>query len=243
MLNENFIKELAIKNQTTDENIYREYIQHLFLSFFYQQEEADAVLFKGGTALRIIYQSPRFSEDLDFTLNKRYSFKTLESLLFNSLTKINEEGIKTEIKESKTTSGGYLGIFSYSFYDFSGEIALEVSFRRNKNFKKEVKTIISPYTPPFLVLILSSEELVQEKLLALIERKKPRDFYDLYFILRHPELNKFIDFKKIKQVKEILLKERINFKKELGILLPMSHHPLLKNFKESLIREIEKYNA
>lgn len=34
---------------------------------FYQEKEAEAILFKGGTALRLIYQSPRFSEDLDFS--------------------------------------------------------------------------------------------------------------------------------------------------------------------------------
>ena len=41
-------------------------------------------------------------------------------------------------------------------------------------------------------------------------------------------------------IKEILLKEKINFKKELEILLPVSHHLLLNNFKETLLKEIEK---
>jgi len=243
MLNQNSIKELSIKIQTTEENIAREYIQYLFLSSFYQQEEAGAILFKGGTALRIIYESPRFSEDLDFTITKKYSQKNLDSLFISSLAKINEEGIKTESKEAKITTGGYLGIFSYSLYGFYGEIALEISFRKGNNIKKEVKTIISPYVPPFLILFLSPQELVKEKLLALQERHKPRDYYDLYFILRHPELNKFIDFKKIKKVKEILLKEKINFKSELEILLPINHHLILKDFKQFLIKEIDKYNV
>ena len=49
-------------------NIIREYFQNVFLSELYKLPEASKLLFKGGTALRIIYGSPRFSEDLDFSL-------------------------------------------------------------------------------------------------------------------------------------------------------------------------------
>ncbi len=49
------IRALAAKLQTTELNVRREYCQHLFLSYFYQQSLTDQVYFKGGTALRIIY--------------------------------------------------------------------------------------------------------------------------------------------------------------------------------------------
>ncbi len=49
-------------------NIVREYFQHLFLAELYKFPDAGKLLFKGGTALRIVYGSPRFSEDLDFSL-------------------------------------------------------------------------------------------------------------------------------------------------------------------------------
>ncbi len=67
MITNEHMRVLAIKYQSTELNIRREYLQHLFLSYFYQQPATDTVYFKGGTALRIIYQSPRFSEDLDFS--------------------------------------------------------------------------------------------------------------------------------------------------------------------------------
>ena len=57
------IKELATKYQTTELNVIREYFQHLFLSYFYQQSTAGSIYFKGGTAMRTIYRSPRFSDD------------------------------------------------------------------------------------------------------------------------------------------------------------------------------------
>jgi len=67
MLDREIIRKLALQHQTTEINIAREYVQHLFLSVFYQEPDSEKVLFKGGTALRITFQSPRFSEDLDFS--------------------------------------------------------------------------------------------------------------------------------------------------------------------------------
>ena len=52
-------------------NIVREYFQNVFLAKLYTLSEAEKMLFKGGTALRILYGSPRFSEDLDFSLSGR----------------------------------------------------------------------------------------------------------------------------------------------------------------------------
>ena len=67
MINSATIRKLAIAQQTTELNIAREFAQHLFLSGFYQNVGSEHVLFKGGTALRLVYGSPRFSEDLDFS--------------------------------------------------------------------------------------------------------------------------------------------------------------------------------
>ncbi len=67
MIDAKQVRELADRYQTTADNVIREYFQHLFLAYLYRQKDADHLLFKGGTALRIVWQSPRFSEDLDFT--------------------------------------------------------------------------------------------------------------------------------------------------------------------------------
>lgn len=70
MISSDFVKRLATQTQTTELNILREYLQHLFLSYFYKRKDSEKVLFKGGTALKFIYGSPRFSEDLDFSAKK-----------------------------------------------------------------------------------------------------------------------------------------------------------------------------
>jgi len=241
MLSQNAIKELSIKNQTREDNIAREYIQHLFLSALYSQKGSDVLLFKGGTALKTVFHSPRFSEDLDFSVQKILSKDKLDNFFLGSICRIEQEGIAIELKEAGFTSGGYLGILSYSFYNFRGEINIEISLRKEEFLQKSVTTIVSDFLPAYVLVYLSPKEIVKGKFLALLKRHKPRDYYDLYFILRHPELNKFVDFEKISEIKGKLLKERINFKSELEILLPISHHIILKNFKQLLIKEIDKH--
>lgn len=239
MLSKDTLKEFTRKFQTTEINVIREYIQHLLLSYLYRLPESEKLLFKGGTALRIIYGSPRFSEDLDFS-GEKINYELIEGLLVDVLTETEREGININLKEAKSTSGGYLGIFYYELFDFKGNINFEISLRK-KESSKEVITIVNDYLPAYTLTILSGKEIVEEKIKALIFRRKPRDYYDLYFILRHPVLNKCTTKKNLKQIKEYLLEEDINFKRELSNLLPVNHHQILKNFKKSLLFEIEKF--
>jgi len=54
MISQDILDQLARKYQTPVLNIVREYFQHLFLAELYKSPESDKLLFKGGTALRIV---------------------------------------------------------------------------------------------------------------------------------------------------------------------------------------------
>ena len=123
---------------------------------------------------------------MDFSGN---NYELIEGLLL-VLTEIEREGININLKEEKSTSGGYLGIFYYELFDFKGDINFEISLRKRES-PKEIITIVNDYLPAYTLTILSGKEIVEEKIKALIFRRKPRDYYDLYFILRHPALNKY----------------------------------------------------
>lgn len=241
MISFDLIEKLAGKHQTKLDNIIREYIQHLFLFFLYGQKEADCLYFKGGTALKIIYQSPRFSEDLDFSFKNSLNKRKIEALFINTLNNISEENIGVDLEEAKFTSGGYLGIISYKLFDFKNRISFEISFRKKEKLEKEVTTIVSDYIPPYLIIQLSPAQIVEEKILAVLERGKPRDYYDLYFILRNQNLRRYIRKVNLRKIKDRLNEEKINFKKELEALLPFSHHLILKRFKDNLLKEIETF--
>ncbi len=240
MLSLENLREFIKKFQTNEKNIMREYIQHLFLSNLYKNKEAQGLLFKGGTALKFIYQSPRFSEDLDFT-GKNIARHQLDDLFVKTLSEIEKIGVQISIKEAKLTSGGYLGLIYYQLFNFHGNMNFEVSLRKTKEIRKEIATIVNDFTLTYTIVYLAPEELVSEKLQALLRRRKPRDYYDLYFMLRHLELNKFVNKKNLKEILRFLNKEELDFKKELSLLLPVSHHIILKDFKGILRKEIERH--
>ena len=238
MISASVIKNLANKLQTTELNIRREYVQHLFLNYFYQQKAADKVYFKGGTALRIIFQSPRFSEDLDFSANKT-TINEIEDILLQTVREIEREGINVNLKESKRTSGGYLAILDFLLNGQEVAIQLEISQRKGKN-SCEIKTIVNDFIPPYTLVALSQSQLVAEKIQALLTRKKARDFYDFYFILR-ANLLPVSEKSVLKQVLVIINKINIRFEPELKIFLTKSHWPIIRNFKATLTQEVKRH--
>jgi predicted nucleotidyltransferase component of viral defense system len=196
------------------------------------------VFFKGGTALRIAYNSPRFSEDLDFSATLD-DIAPLEKAILNTLESIEKEGIKAEIKESKKTTGGYLSIIGFSVGEEYVSIQLEVSLRQGGK-SGDVLTIDSDFMPPFPITVLKSEQLVGEKIQALLSRQKPRDFYDLYFIIRS-SLLKQEERKNLKKVWDALRKTEINFEFELKQFLPKNQWIIVRDFKTNLARELERF--
>jgi predicted nucleotidyltransferase component of viral defense system len=233
------IKKMAVAQQTTELNIAREYAQHLFLSAFYQQRGTQQVMFKGGTALRIVYNSPRFSEDLDFS-GIGVSVKDIEDWVATTSASIEQSGIAISIEESKKTSGGYLGILDLEFSGYQVRILFEISLRRKNGLKGRGVLVASDFVPAYTATLLPEQALVEEKLAALLDRGKPRDFFDCYFMLRK---NMIMPKQRhiLAQVKQALASTRINFKTELGDFLPRSYQPIISDFKKTLMAELERY--
>lgn len=236
MIDEKFLRDLAVKSATKFTNIAREYLQNLFLSGFYSQKGSGHFLFKGGTALRIVFGSPRFSEDLDFSGIK--NSVGYETLLEATLLELSRQPINIELVESKPTSGGYISIISAKIYGEKIEIQNQISFRP-KPLKSELVTINSNLVPAYSITLLDQKLLVAEKVQALLTRAKPRDYYDFYFLLRAGLIqnkNKQV----LAKVKE-KLKTDIDFKKELQGFLPKSHWPLIKTLPAAIGRELARF--
>ena len=238
MISNDALRNLVNKYQTTELNVRREYVQHLFLSYFYQRSASDRVYFKGGTALRLLFNSPRFSEDLDFS-SSLTGTHAIEEAVLETLVTVERENIQTDLQESKRTSGGYLAVISFQLGNRAVSLQLEISLRAGRK-RGEVATIVSDYVPAFAVVSLAREQLVDEKIQALLTREKARDFYDLYFILRA----NLLSAKKraiLRQVLETLKHTTINFEQELKQFLPKSHWAQIRGFPETLEREIERF--
>jgi len=244
MMTRQSITEFSTKYQTSEQNIAREYCQHLFLSYLYRGARAERLLFKGGTALRIVFKSPRFSEDLDFSAYD-ISVPEINNLVDEVLNEISREGVEPEKKVNPgtqgETSGGYYAIINMKLLEFDSEIRLQVSLRNKEQLGSNTTLIESDFMQPYTIVYLEERLLVGEKVRALLDRAKPRDFFDLYFILRSSQLKKFIP-QDIENLKERLMDVLKNgWEKELKHFLPTSYHPLIKDFQDRLKKEIELY--
>lgn len=234
------IKKLAEKAQTVPLNISRDYLQTLFLLSFYQQKEAAPFFFKGGTALHLVFQSPRYSEDLDFSATV-FNCRLFEELLNNSLLEMEKSGFTVDLIESKPTTGGCLAIFSALMGTTSLRIQLEVSLRTPKQANGETVILKGPFFSPFNVQILTEEELTAGKVSALLTRKKPRDFYDLYFILRAGVKIKLSKEQRLAIVKTIYSLKQEDLNRDLREFLPKSHRSILKDLPQTLKTELERF--
>jgi len=247
MIAQETIQKLATQQQTSVfPNIIREYFQHLFLSQLYRIEGAENILFKGGTALRTIYGSPRFSEDLDFSIFNVEQYqqeKFIDDIFNNVLVEIERIGVKVELgPKPGSTKEGYYGEATFKIYDYpSVVVSINVSSRNGQSIKGEVDSISNDFVPTYNVFHLPQEKLVEEKIDALLERKKARDFYDLYFIMRKGILT-LEQKKRLNSSKDEIIKnaDNVDFSSELAALLPRDQQAIIKDFKNNLFNELKR---
>lgn len=236
MLNIKNLEKFTDQAQTSIQNVVREYCQHLFLSYLYQQPGSERLLFKGGTALRFIFHSPRYSEDLDFT-GVNISQPEVEEIFTDTLVDLEKTGIGVELEEGKPTTGGYLGIVIFHAYGRNIKVQIEVSLRSGKKLEGVRFLVDNEYITAYTLVHLPKDEIVKGKVRALFNRQKPRDFYDYFFLLsgNHPSVKASATLNK---VFKLLQDSKINFRSELREFLPASHIMHLRDFRKILEQKI-----
>ena len=187
------IKEAKSKSATDNDilNLIREYLQVLILKAIYQSKYGRGLSFMGGTCLRICHDLKRYSEDLDFALDKKipdYSFQELNKTIVSFLEntdfevdiKMNDEKIvqKSFIRVSKV-----LHIFGISPLESQKiHVKLEIDTNPVNVSNKELETFfVNKFNEMFPILKHSDDTLFAGKICAVLNREytKGRDFYDL----------------------------------------------------------------
>ncbi|MCL5090907.1 MAG: nucleotidyl transferase AbiEii/AbiGii toxin family protein [Patescibacteria group bacterium] len=181
MITKDQLTVLAKEFKTNEATVLREYLQVWFLSRLYSFNGSEQIFFKGGTALHLIFGAPRFSEDLDFTVQVNLDcFDNFIKSVFATL--FQEEEV--EFKEKKTLSGRrFLLTAKPSGLNYPVFINLDFSFRE-KVLSPEKSIIKTEFPVLFTSYIyhLSAPEILAEKIRAIMTRKKGRDLYDLWFL-------------------------------------------------------------
>jgi len=183
-------------------NVAREYLQILVLKILADAQVFQGMAFIGGTALRILYQIRRYSEDLDFSViaKSKYDFDSITAVIKRELALQN---IAVELKlqrgENKHSAVDNCMIH---FTTILQEAGIAVARDQKLSVKLEVDT-----NPPegavltdtivnadfiFPVRHYDISSLMAGKLHAIMFRRfsKGRDFYDLlWYLSRKTEPN------------------------------------------------------
>ena len=183
------IKDLGTKEEKY--NSVREFLQELILQIIDRRGYFKNLAFVGGTALRILHDMQRFSEDLDFSLINRKGFE-FGDLLEIVKRELELSGFSIEIARSKERI--VLGEF-IRFRDLLQElglssqkseklfIKLEIDSNPPEGYKTEVVLVNKDLM--FKVQSYDLASLFASKLHAVVFRKyeKGRDYYDLLWFL------------------------------------------------------------
>lgn len=192
MLSLNQIKEYfeapaAGRNQ---KGLLVEYLQYELLDSLFKQAGAEKLSFIGGTAIRIVHNSQRFSEDLDFD-NFGLSYLSFKALLEKALAEMRLKGFELETKYLRKNDNYHLYVkfprllFSLGLSGHGGEkIFLAVDAQKKKrNFKTDIH-LLNKFGVFRNIAVNPPAILLAQKLLAILYRRraKGRDFYDASFL-------------------------------------------------------------
>lgn len=161
--------------------LVREHWELTVLKGLYDSPYGRFLIFKGGTALRLAYGSPRFSEDLDFSLTKDMLKGKFSSLVKKTIAPFAELAL-TDLEEKFYTYLAEIKV-TQSYLPFPFRIKVEVSKREIKGYQWELKLLNSPATVlQVLGQVATLKQIYDDKLSCLKGRVKAKDLFDLWYL-------------------------------------------------------------
>lgn len=181
------------------------------------------IIFGGGTMLRLCHNLNRYSIDLDFWL---YNIKAIEDfyeILRNTLSK---EYMVTDAKNKY-----YTLLFEIKKSGYPQKLKIEIrKSLKSSDFQEEIA--YSKYCNiQVLVKCFTLEQMIKNKVKALLERKEIRDAFDIEFLIRNG-----IELPYNREKMEDIIKIVKTFKKN-------DYFVTLGSLLESTVREYYKKNG
>ena len=217
------------KSLNENKAVLREILQSIVLIGLSRADFFKKASFYGGTALRIFYGLNRYSEDLDFTLNEKNDYFSLEPYIESIKNVASSYGIELDInikkKDIKTpVESAFAKLNTYqTFVNLKINDEITSLLHKDENIKVKFEIDLNPAIgfnveskwidmPEFAnIIVLDEPSLFAGKLHAIICRNykntvKGKDYYDFLFYIRKrvkPNLNylknKLIESGKIKE--------------------------------------------
>lgn len=179
-----------------DKTIEQDYVLTWVLQAMANSPLRDRLAFKGGTALKKVYEPDyRFSEDLDFTLLDDTSNESLVAAIEALFPWLRREvNIVMDVRRTEIHQTGNPAIYLNYIGPLRGDLGsrfFKTDFTRDELllFPPVEAPLQSPYSDcrgrTETLRVYSPEEILAEKLCALLGRTEPRDLYDVHYMLTH----------------------------------------------------------
>lgn len=165
----------------------KDYLQHLFLLFLSRRSRGE-LIFKGGTALQKAYGLGRFSIDLDFNLGQPdFDVKGLLEKIASDLSFFGYKAV-FGVQDGKLSKPSFLEVEGPLYEGTEKTLStLRIDISMRETVLLEPRTVeimpVYPDMPPYFATVMALEEILSEKVRAIMCRASARDVYDLWFLL------------------------------------------------------------
>jgi predicted nucleotidyltransferase component of viral defense system len=202
MITKTELQEVARFRRLSLKNAERDYLLDVCLHTV--SRHGRGLAFKGGTALYKLHNLNRFSEDLDFVAGKkRPDLRTLQDEIIRAGRLLGIAARAGEPEEYQRSVNLQV-LFNGPLYDGSKgsttRVIFNVSLReRPTHLEWRMYNPLFKELGSFELRVLRVDELLAEKVRAVMTRDKPRDVYDVWFLLNNGvKLDKGLVEKKLK---------------------------------------------
>lgn len=183
MIHPNLLMRQADRDRLTAATVERDYVLNHILAAIGERDDQAAIVFKGGTALRLCHFSTyRYSADLDFSVTGDMNIPDARTLIDEALTECRElvEFPTLRLSGSEPPRIEYVGPLG------SRPRTIKLDLADNELVENTTRLPIIQRYPdqrPSRCLVYTLEEIAAEKLRCVIQRLQCRDLHDLYELL------------------------------------------------------------
>ena len=203
LINSQFFRSLAIKYKVPFGIIEKDFVLTNLLCVIASFPQLSNMTFKGGTAIKKIYfQDFRFSEDLDFVCSDSIA-QNFTSFIENNIQDLDVNFTKIKKIENKNHSFKFKIQYRESS-DHTTSIRVDLSKREDiiqAPLLLPVLHFYDTFHDKFFIPTMSLEEIMAEKIRALIYTVHARHLYDVWFLYnKNVKINSHMVSKKIQSV-------------------------------------------
>ena len=173
----------------------REYLQMRILQSLQRAGAMIPLAFHGGTALRLLYQLPRYSEDLDFALERhprQYHFRRYLETIQRDLA-ADTYTVEIKLSQHQVVHSAFIRfrrlLYQLNLTPHEAEIlTVKVEIDTTPPAQATLETTLLRRHVDVQLQHHDQASLLAGKLHAILQREyiKGRDWYDLYWYLRQP---------------------------------------------------------